>query len=91
MPALHLYHLPTIHCAELVHGREDLSHAQLSADSVSHDPHVMFCCKLVTASIVASEVRAILEDPQAENLEPSTPDFWLMVAALRRFVVSRLN
>jgi hypothetical protein len=40
------------------------------------------------AACAASEVRAILEDPKAQNLEPSTPDFWLLVAALRKFVVS---
>lgn len=38
----------------------------------------------------AAEVRAILEDPQADSLSPSTPDFWLMVAALRKFVVGNL-
>lgn len=35
----------------------------------------------------ASEVRSILEDPAADSLESSTPKFWLMVAALKKFVV----
>lgn len=41
-----------------------------------------------TRPITPSEVRVILEDPKAQNLEPSTPDFWLLVAALRKFVAS---
>eukprot|EP00878_Enallax_costatus_P029071 GHUV01031460.1.p3 GENE.GHUV01031460.1~~GHUV01031460.1.p3 ORF type:complete len:113 (+),score=24.84 GHUV01031460.1:420-758(+) len=45
------------------------------------------CC----TAPAASEVRAILEDPKADNLESSTPDFWVMVAALRRFVVSWMH
>jgi hypothetical protein len=36
----------------------------------------------------ASEVRAVLEDPAADSLESTTPSFWLMVAALKKFVVS---
>eukprot|EP00878_Enallax_costatus_P020102 GHUV01021234.1.p1 GENE.GHUV01021234.1~~GHUV01021234.1.p1 ORF type:complete len:521 (+),score=136.35 GHUV01021234.1:1712-3274(+) len=41
-----------------------------------------------TRPSIPSEVRAILEDPKADNLESSTPDFWVMVAALRRFVAA---
>ena len=36
----------------------------------------------------ASEVRDILEDPASDNLESNTPSFWLLVAALKKFVVS---
>lgn len=39
----------------------------------------------------ASEVRSILEDPAADSLDSSTSNFWLLVAALKRFLVSELG
>lgn len=33
----------------------------------------------------ASEVRAVLED-EATRIRPQSPDFWVLAAALKRFV-----
>lgn len=51
--------------------------------------HILFnSCISAGGCTAASEVRAILEDPAADNLDSSTPNFWLLVAALKKFVVS---
>jgi hypothetical protein len=46
------------------------------------------CVGVGVGECAASEVRAVLEDPAADSLESTTPSFWLMVAALKKFVVS---
>lgn len=44
-----------------------------------------------TPPSIPPEVRAVLDDPMADALEPSTPSFWLLVAALKKFVANEGN
>ncbi|KAL2920288.1 hypothetical protein HK105_200361 [Polyrhizophydium stewartii] len=44
-----------------------------------------------TPTKIPADVAAILADPAADSLSPETPDFWLLVAALKRFVAHEGN
>lgn len=53
------------------------------------DTRVLLCPMCVhVCGGAASEVRAILDD-EAANVSPASAEFWIMVAALKAFVVRR--
>ncbi|KAI8922701.1 hypothetical protein BC831DRAFT_474771 [Entophlyctis helioformis] len=44
-----------------------------------------------SATKISSSIQSILNDPATHALTPNTPDFWLLVAALRDFVAAEGN
>ena len=71
-----------MHELQAIPGCLPVLHADGGMPLCSHAPQTILESGLCFA---ASEVRAVLED-EATRIAPQSPDFWVLAAALKRFV-----
>jgi amyloid beta precursor protein binding protein 1 len=55
-------------------------------DQENYDEAIANAWHLYQDSTVSSEIHSILDNPQAQHIIPSSTKFWVLVAALRKFV-----